>query len=380
MPLSLTQPKYRVTWKTLLLPLVGLAAFFAYIYVFSSDIPAIISNVQNINFYYYSLATVAVILDTLFFTLAWNTLLKFLSVKISIFKSFLFVWVGVFVDTLIPAESVSGEITKIYLVNKEQNGTTGKATASVVAHRLIGMGLTLGSLLVGAVLLLIEGGLNMPVLQLNMTILQFTITMLVLIIVIVALMVFFLVLLLLLCVKQCWTLRIIDALIRFAERITRGRWQLLLKLREELVETAAAFHGAIKEYAHAPKTLLVSGLLSAVSLMFSLSVFYLVCLSIPNIRISWSAILIVSMIFAAIKSVPVGIPFEVGVPEITLTGLLQLFNYTVIEAASITILMRILTLWLRFFIGFAAEQWMGIKAITTGPSDIVNPPLQIEKV
>jgi hypothetical protein len=50
-----------------------------------------------------------------------------------------------------------------------------------------------------------------------------------------------------------------------------------------------------------------------------------------------------------------------------------------VVGATATILMRILTLWLRFFIGFAAEQWMGIKAITTGPSDIMNPPLQIEK-
>jgi hypothetical protein len=33
-------------------------------------------------------------------------------------------------------------------------------------------------------------------------------------------------------------------------------------------------------------------------------------------------------------------------------------------SATVTILMRILTLWFRFFIGFAAQQWLGIKAIT----------------
>ena len=361
-----------------MLPLAGLAAFFAYIYVFNVDIPEIITAVQNINLYYYSVATVAVILDTLFFTLAWNTLLRFLSVRISIFKSFLFVWVGVFVDTLIPAESVSGEVTKIYLVNREQNGTTGQATASVVAHRLIGLGLTLVTLLIGTVMLLVEGQLNRVVFQVNMTILQFTITMLVLILVIVALIVFFLVLLMLLCVKECWTLRIIDAIIRFAERISRGRWKLV-KLREEIVEAARAFHGAMKEYAHAPKTLFVSALLSAISLAFSLSVFYLTFLSIGYNQINWSAILIISMIFAAVKSIPIGIPFEVGLPEITLTFLLQLFGVPTVVGATATILMRILTLWLRFFIGFAVEQWMGIRAITTGPSDIVNPPLQVEK-
>jgi hypothetical protein len=30
-----------------------------------------------------------------------------------------------------------------------------------------------------------------------------------------------------------------------------------------------------------------------------------------------------------------------------------------------TILMRLLTFWLRFFIGFAGQQWIGLKAFAT---------------
>ena len=129
--------KYRVTWKTIILPLIGLAAFFLYVYIFNVDIQEIIVKAQHINLNLYAVAAIFSILDTLFFTLAWHSLLNSLSVKVSRFRSFLYVWVGIFVDTLIPAESVSGEITKIYLVNKEQSGTAGKATGSIVAHRLI---------------------------------------------------------------------------------------------------------------------------------------------------------------------------------------------------------------------------------------------------
>jgi uncharacterized protein (TIRG00374 family) len=154
----LPAPKHRFTWKTLL-PIIGLVAFFAYIYVFNVDIREIIAKVQQTNPYYYILAAIASVLDIVFFTLAWHTLLRSLSVKLSVFKSFAFVWAGIFVDTLIPAESVSGEITKIYLVNREQNGAAGKATASVVAHRLIGMGINIAALLVGAGLLLLESQL-----------------------------------------------------------------------------------------------------------------------------------------------------------------------------------------------------------------------------
>lgn len=95
--------KYRVTWKTFLLPLIGLAAFFLYIYIFNVDIQEIIAKAQRTNLNLYGLAAVLSLLDTLFFAFAWHSLLSFLSVKISRFRSFLFVWVGIFVDTLIPA-------------------------------------------------------------------------------------------------------------------------------------------------------------------------------------------------------------------------------------------------------------------------------------
>jgi uncharacterized membrane protein YbhN (UPF0104 family) len=84
-------------------------------------------------------------------------------------------------------------------------------------------------------------------------------------------------------------------------------------------------------------------------------------------QISWSAILVISAIFVGVKSIPIGIPFEVGLPEITLTTLLYFFGVPWNVSATATILMRLLTLWLRFFIGFGAQQWIGIKAIVTTP-------------
>jgi len=344
----LTQPKYVVTWKTLILIPIGLAAFLAYIYVFRVDIQDIVAKVQHVNLNFYALTAVAAVLDTFFFTLAWHSLLRFLKVKVSLFKSFLFVWIGIFVDGLIPAESMSGEVAKIYLVNKEQDGTAGAATASVVAQRLIGMSLNVTTLLVGALLLLVES------LLFGM--------MLALILFLVVVTFIFLALILLLCVKENWTFRLVDAVTGFIERISRGHWKLT-RLREELVEATKSFHSAMRDYAHAPKTLLTASLFSAASWMFSLTVFYLTFLAIPNARISWSAILVVSAIFVALKSIPIGVPFEVGLPEITLSTLLIIFGVPGDISILATILIRLPTFWLRFFVGFAAEQWLGIKAL-----------------
>jgi len=354
----LTSPKYCITWKTFLLPVIGLGAFLVYIYLFNVNIPQIITTVGQINFNLYLLATITVLLDTAFFTLAWHSLIRFLSVKISWFKEFTYVWVGIFIDTLIPAESVSGEITKIYLVNKEQNGSAGKATASIVAQRLIGMGMSIVTLLVGAILLFAENLLYGVI---------FT-----LILFIVAITFLFLALTLLLCVKENWTMRIVDAVISFAEWITRGHWKLD-SFREEVIESTKAFHVAMKEYGHAPKTLFIASSFSITSWILSLVVFYLTFLSIGYSQISWSAILIICTIFAAAKSIPVGVPFEVGLPEITLSSLLMLFGIPYGISFTITILWRLLTLWLRFLIGFLAQQWIGIKSIVATPDAAVAP-------
>jgi uncharacterized protein (TIRG00374 family) len=354
----LTSPKYNVTWKTFLLPVIGLVAFLVYIYLFNVDILGIITTAGHINLNLYLLATITVLLDTAFFTLAWHSLIRFLSVKISWFKEFTYVWVGIFIDTLIPAESVSGEITKIYLVNKEQNGSAGKATASIVAQRLIGMGMSIVTLLLGAILLFAENLLYGVIFTLMLSIVVITFL--------------FLALTLLLCVKEKWTMRIVDALISFAEWMTRGHWKLN-SFREEVIESTRAFHEAMKEYGHAPKTLFIASSFSITSWILSLVVFYLTFLSIGYSQISWSAILTISAIFAAVKSVPVGIPFEVGLPEITLSSLLILFGIPYEISFTATILWRLLTLWLRFFIGFVAQQWIGIKSMVATPDAAVAP-------
>jgi uncharacterized protein (TIRG00374 family) len=258
----------------------------------------------------------------------------------------LFVWFGIFVDIIIPAESISGEISRVYLVAKENNGTVGKVTASLVAQRLLSMGITIASLLLGIVSLFTEGQLYG--LMLNLTVLLTMLTFV------------FLFLVVLLCVKEQWTMRVLDATIKFGEWISRGRWKLD-KIREYAKGAAKAFHSAIREFGSSPKTLVLASLLSTISWILSLSVFYLCFLSVGYTTISLGAILVICSIFASVKSIPVGIPFEIGLPEITLTTLFMLVGVPPQTSATVTVLVRILTLWFRFFIGFAAQQWLAIK-------------------
>ncbi|NWG10836.1 flippase-like domain-containing protein [Candidatus Bathyarchaeota archaeon] len=342
--------KPKATWKTVLLPLLGIIAFFIYLYLFNIDIPTIIALAGTTNLNIYLLAIVFVILDTFFFSLAWHFLLNFLSVKLSVLKSFLYVWYGVFMDLIIPAESISAEISKIYLVTREQSGseTSGKVVASLVIQRLMGMGLNIIGLLVGASILLTQ-------MQVGGVVLNLTLFLAVASIVFLILLIFF-------CAHKTWTMKVIDAAIRFLDYISRRRWKLE-KARKDVIEAANIFHDSMNQFRRAPKTVLTSLFFNAVAWLLSIGVAYLVFLSI-GFEVHWGIIIITYSIVSAIQGIPLGIPFEAGLPEITMTALYAFLGIPYLISATATILTRILTVWLRFFIGFIVQQGLEIKTLT----------------
>jgi len=177
--------------------------------------------------------------------------------------------------------------------------------------------------------------------------------------------VIFLGFLILLCIKETWAMKIVNGILGFVEFLSRGRWKLA-KIREDAHKAARIFHESMKQIGRTPKILAESVLLFVLSWVASVSVPYFVFLAI-GFPVDWSAILVTSTIVSAIKSIPIGVPFEVGLPEIVMTTLYGLVSpaATTQIAATVTVLIRILTLWLIFFIGFMAQQWLEYKAIRT---------------
>jgi uncharacterized protein (TIRG00374 family) len=342
-----TKPK--LTLKTILLPIVGLVAFFLYILLFNVDIQEIIAKAQTADPVIYSAAIAISLAEVFFYAVSWRALLSYLNVKISVIRSYLFVWYGIFMDIIIPAESISGELCRVYLVNREQRGTGGKVVASVVTQRILGMGMNIAFLIIGIYLLSVETAVVPLIFNL---ILFFTVAIAAI-----------LVLLLLLSAKETWSLKIINSLAGIGERLTRGKWKLrVAHFREEAYKAATIFHDSMKVFIRKPKTLVVPTLLLAVNWICSLAVPYLVFLSL-GYQIPWSVILITSSIVVAVKSIPIGVPFEVGLPEITMTTLYTSMGVPAGISATATILSRIITLWLRFALSFAAQQWIELKPV-----------------
>jgi uncharacterized protein (TIRG00374 family) len=344
--------KPKITRKTLVFPLIGLVAFFLYVYLFQVDILAIIATAQTADPALYTLAVAFSLIEVFFFAMSWRVLTNFLMIKLSVMKSYLLVWYSIFIDTIVPAESVSGEALRVYMISREQGKETcGRTVASLVTHRLLGMTMNVAVLIIGVVLLFTETQIEPLIFNLVVFLaVGITVT---------------LILMMLFSFKEKWSLKVINWLVRAGKFLSRGRWHgQLTKIKEDACNIAKSFHDSMKEFRHRPQALVSSLCYLSITWVFSLSIPYLVFMSL-RFPVSWGVILITSAIVLAVKSVPIGVPFEVGLPEITMTTLytsLIGIQYAGI-CATATILTRLITLWFRFFAGFIAQQWLELKTV-----------------
>jgi uncharacterized protein (TIRG00374 family) len=349
--LGMQPPRPKLGWKSVVFPLLGLVGFFIYIYFFHVDILGILSKAIDADPIIYIIAIAFGMLEVFFFTISWRVLTNYLAIKIPVFRAYLYVWYGIYVDTIVPAQSISGEVTRTYLCTRDKCGPIGKIVASLYMHRLLGMALNVVALIVGIVLLTFGGNVNPIVFNA--------------IIFVAAAIVGIISLMIVLGFKQQWTLRVINFVTNLAHKISFGRLKLG-NLKEQAIEVTGHFHDSMKEFRHNPKALGGSIFYLIISWILSLSVPYLVFVSLGH-PVTWSIIIVTSAIFLAVKAIPIGIPFEVGLPEAVMTTLYISMGINPALAATATILVRIITLWLRFFIGFASQQWLELKpAIPAG--------------
>ncbi|XHH09940.1 MAG: YbhN family protein [Candidatus Bathyarchaeia archaeon] len=339
------KPKPKFTAKTVVLPLIGLLAFFLYIWFFNVDFLSIIETVKQAQPLPYIAALAVSFIEILFYSLSWRSILSSLKINLSKTKSYIYVCAGLFMDILIPAESVSGEICRVYLVNREHRGVSGKVVASLMTYRLLSMVMNAVFLVLGAVLLFGVMEINPLV---SSVIQLFT-----------GLTVGFIALFLGICWKENWTLKIINWIVCVGDRISRGRFHLE-KYRQDALSATKSFHDSMKELLKKPISLAVPSFYLALNWAANMAVCYLVFISL-GFEVSWGVVLITTSLVTVIKSIPVGIPFEVGLPEITMTTLYVSLGVPAGIAATSTILSRLITLWLRFIIGFAAYQWTETK-------------------
>lgn len=330
--------------------LIGLLIFIGYLYFFV-DIPEMLTIIQRVDFFYYLLAVAVLLLSMLASSLTWQYFLRPLSVNVPFRKTFLFTWIGVFVDLLIPAESISGDASKAYLMSKDSGENAGKVVASVVSHRILSMIIALSSLIISSLLLFILQ-YELPAFVSNLILLVALGTVISLIFIV------------LLSIREQLTQKLIDLLLRFFVFILRGRLKLS-SLRSKAKKALSAFHQSIEVLGGNPRSLVRPVFFSIVAWFLSVLLSFLVFVSLGH-PVSFVLVTIVYSISVTIQNIPIGVPGEVGLVEIVMTSLYGLLGVPVGISAAATVLIRVLTVWFRLLLGFLAVQWVGIKTLTGG--------------
>jgi uncharacterized membrane protein YbhN (UPF0104 family) len=140
---------YVAARKSFLFMIVGVVVFILYLY-FVAGFGNILTLLERMNtsqyVLFYSLTIGCTLLSMLFNSMAWHAFLMSFKIKLSLRKAFLYNWVGVFVDMVVPCETICGEIARLYLVYGEVKNDFGKTVASIVGLRLVQTFVILGGI------------------------------------------------------------------------------------------------------------------------------------------------------------------------------------------------------------------------------------------
>lgn len=322
----------------------GLFAFLLYLYFFV-DFGGFLEKIVKADPLFYSLAFASMILSAAFYSLAWQRLLHFLSVKSSFLKTFQIIWVSSFVDLLVPAESISGDISRVYLMSKDSEENTGKVVASVIGHRVLGMTITLTGLVISSLYFAATYSPPMLVLVVVTLIGAGTLAAMILIFYFSR--------------KREATYRVVNWVVGVLVRFSRGRLKFE-RVKDSAEEMLKAFHDGIDTLVAQKNRLIIPVSLALVAWILDLLVSVLVFKSLGT-HLPFSAIATVYSISIAIQTAPLGIPGEIGLLDIVMASLYTLLGVPREAAAVATILTRAITLWLRLLIGGITVQWLGIK-------------------
>jgi uncharacterized protein (TIRG00374 family) len=267
------------------------------------------------------------------------------------------VLVSIFADLMIPTGSVSMEVMRISLTQKRTKMSFGEVTAGVLLHRVllivsfgIVLALSLGALIVTVKMPLVElmifavvtagcliGGAVGMYAAFNSKRFRGLI--------------------------ESWAERIGRVIVFFRPHYDIG------KAREKILQGVESFDESIAGLKRS--RIVASTLILILWWLVTATIPYLMFVSL-NYHISYIIVLTVAIFINMVGLIPIGIPGDVGVIEISMTALFVSFGVPAAIAASVTILTRLVLFWFELAISGIATSLQGIRGILTGKSKSID--------
>jgi len=269
--------------------------------------------------------------------------LKSLSIHISYRQAYLYYWVSYFTDLVVPCVTVCGELTRLYLVQKETNENYGALASVAVTNRIVAYAVVTAGLYSGAVLIFLKAGV--PSIITNIFILFM-----------VSVTIYIGVLLYLAFSKQA------------AENLSKLYLKILKIFRpksypsssiEKTQESLAKFYNGFRTFRKKPRLLIKPFILHSISYLLGLFVYVFVfyALGIPSSTPSFY--IVVFFITTAFQDSTTS--FSVGSLEIFLATILVLYGISPGFSGITAVVLRSAIFWFPLFVGFLCIQIVGSK-------------------
>jgi len=326
--------------------IVGLVVFGFYLYFFIGfrQISMVLKNINSVQYaFYYSLALVGVLSSVFFWSAAWNSILRALSIKIAYRRAYLYYWVSYFTDLVVPCVTVCGELTRLYLVQKETKENFGALGAVAVTNRIVAYTVVTVGLYSGAALIFLKRGVPSIITNIFISFL-------------VGITIYMGVLLYLAFGKQA-AKNIANAYLRLLKIFSPKRYRV--SKIEQTQKSLSSYYEGFQTFRKNPRLLARPFIFHSISYLLGLSVYVSIfyALGIPSSNPEFY--IVVFFITTAFQDATAS--FSVGSLEIFLATLLLLFGIKAGVSGVAAVVLRSAIFWFPLFVGFLCVQIVGAK-------------------
>ena len=336
--------------------IAGLVVFLLYL-IFFIGIPKILIVLNNVNStqyaIYYSFALIAVLASVFFWSAAWNSILRNLSIKITYRRAYLYYWVGYFSDLVLPCASVCGELTRFYLLQKETKKEYGILAASAITNRIVAYTIVTIGLYGGAIIIFLRPSIS-PIISNIFVVFVVGITI-------------YMAFLLCLAFVKGAAKYFSRVYIRILKALRPKEYSPELDAERE--KSLTGYYEGFKKFRENPRLLIRPLILHAISYLLGLSAYILIfyALGIPSTPEFY---VVVYFIATAVQDAAAS--FSVGSLEIILTSIFVFYGLDSGYSAITALLVRSIGFWFPLFVGFVAVQYLGAKNLISQTSPLKN--------
>ncbi len=348
--------RYVSVKKSFLFMILGVIVLLIYLYFYIgiSQIELVLKNVNSSQYaFYYSLALLAVLASVFFWSVAWNSILRSLAIRVSYRRAYLYYWVSYFTDLVVPCATVCGELTRLYLVQKETQENYGALASAAVTNRIVAYTVVTVGLYSGAVLIFLRPSVSSAIGN-------------VFIFFLVGVTIYMAILLYLAFFKQA------------AKNLTTFYLKLLKTFRpkhyrlykiEKTRKSLSNFYDGFQTFREKPKLLIKPFIFHSISYILGLSVYILIfyALGIPSANPEFYIV----VFFIAVAVQDAAASFSVGSLEILLATIFLLYGINPGISGIAAVVLRSAGFWFPLFVGFVCVQIVGAKnLLATRPEDL----------